>query len=281
MAVLTTPHARLAYEAAGAGAPPLVFVHGFACARDDWRHQLPHFARRHRVAALDLRGHGESTAEAEACTLRGCAEDVCALLDALDLPPAVLIGHSMGCRVVLEAYTQAPGRIAALVLLDGSALASGNADAEAEMRARIEAAGYPEFARSLYSEAMLPASDLGAAIMSRAVALAPAVGTRLFSSMIGWDASSMRAALARVAVPLLAIQSTYLNTARKRVGLGRGGSSPWLDLVKEMVPSAVIEIVPGPGHFLQLEAPEAVNRAIESFLAARLHTGSEPPQRSS
>ena len=52
---------RLAYETAGAGDPPMIFVHGWACDRSYFAPQFRHFAAGHAVAALDLRGHGESS----------------------------------------------------------------------------------------------------------------------------------------------------------------------------------------------------------------------------
>jgi pimeloyl-ACP methyl ester carboxylesterase len=62
------------------------------------------------------------------------------------------------------------------------------------------------------------------------------------------------------------IQSTYMNPARERVALKPGDTTPWLDLVRASAPRARIEVVGGVGHFTQLEAADAVNRLIESFL---------------
>lgn len=269
MAVLTRPHARLSYLDEGAGAPPIVFVHGFACDHTDWNQQLSHFRPRHRVLALDLRGHGASQAVAERCSFETLAGDVPALMRELDLKRTLLVGHSMGCRVVLQAWCDVPDRIAGLVLLDGSVVAQGESDAQARMREHIDGLGTRAFIEALYNEALLPDSAAGRAIMARAVSLDPEIGARLFASLAGWDATRMQPTLASVQVPLLAIQSTYLNTARKRVRLGARESSPWLDLLRAQVAHVQIEIVAGPGHFHQIEAPEPVNRLIEEF-AARL-----------
>src|SRR5215510_5628760 len=57
---------RLAYDAAGAGDPPMIFVHGWACDRSYFAPQFRHFAARHAVAAVDLRGHGDSSRPAPA-----------------------------------------------------------------------------------------------------------------------------------------------------------------------------------------------------------------------
>src|SRR4029434_11110200 len=104
---------------AGAGAPPLVFVHGLCCSHTDWRAQVEHFRARHMTIAVDLPGHG-ATPAADAATIERCGADVAALLDARAVPPAVLVGHSLGCRVVLEAASRAPHRVAGVILVDGS-----------------------------------------------------------------------------------------------------------------------------------------------------------------
>jgi pimeloyl-ACP methyl ester carboxylesterase len=273
MPSLTRAGASLHYVRAGAGTPPIVFVHGFACAHQDWRFQLEHFAHAHQAVALDLRGHGASHAQPQSCSFRACAGDVAALLRDLDLRGAVLVGHSMGCRIVLQARLDAPDRVAGLVLLDGSTLADPRgavedrgAAVEARFHAELEQSGYPAFARALYGQALLPDTDAGRAIFDRAVALDPQVGIRLFSSLAAWDAGCMVEALRETRIPLLALQSTYLDEARQRVRLLAGETSPWLDLVREMVPHAHTEIVPGPGHFTMIEAPLAVNEAIERFI---------------
>jgi pimeloyl-ACP methyl ester carboxylesterase len=170
----------------------------------------------------------------------------------------------MGCRVVLEAHAQAPERIAGLVLVDGSRLGAQPQD-EANMRQLIEFMRYPAFARALFGEALLPPTAAGRAIVERAARLPAEVGLTLFPSMVGWDALRMETALAQVAVPLMAIQSTYLDQERKRVYLQPGQSSPWLDLVRSRNPSARIEIIPKAGHFTMLDAPEAFNQLLADF----------------
>ena len=107
----------------GNGRPPIVFVHGFACAHTDWDAQVTHLSPRHQTVAVDLRGHGSSLGTAAECSIERYGADVAEVMRALDLPPAVLVGHSMGCRVVIEAALQAPVRTAGVVLVDGSQFA--------------------------------------------------------------------------------------------------------------------------------------------------------------
>src|SRR5271157_1937449 len=107
----------------GQGRPPVVLVHGFGCAHADWDAQVAHLSPRHQTVAVDLRGHGESPGAAADCSIERYGADVAEVMRALRLPPAILIGHSMGCRVVTEAALQAPEHAAAVILVDGSQFA--------------------------------------------------------------------------------------------------------------------------------------------------------------
>ena len=258
------------YERAGAGSPPLVFVHGFACSHADWRAQIDHFASTQTVVACDLRGHGETPGDPADCSIEIYGADVAALLGALDLRGVVLVGHSLGCRVVLQAALDAPERVAGVVLIDGSRIGMGDPETAGRvMREQIRATGYGAFARRLFEEMFLPSSGvmLKNAIVERALELPAPIGTALFPRMITWDAANMERALSTLAAPLLVIQCTNVNAQRVRVGLSPDESTPWLDLVKRLAPSTRIEILSGLGHFPQLEAPEQVNQLLGDFAA--------------
>ena len=84
----------------GHGLPPIVFVHGFACAHTDWDVQISHLAPYHSTIAVDLRGHGASPGSPDECSIERYGADVAEVMHDLDLTAAVLVGHSMGCRVV-------------------------------------------------------------------------------------------------------------------------------------------------------------------------------------
>jgi pimeloyl-ACP methyl ester carboxylesterase len=251
----------------GQGRPPLVFVHGFACSLEDWRAQLGHFRRSHRVVACDLRGHGKTPGEPPECSIERYGGDVAALLASLEIAQAVLVGHSMGCRVVLEAARLDPARVAGLVLIDGSRLAAGDpAAADAAARSAIEKAGYGAFAESLFRQMFFSPSPLADAIVERAVRGSARFGPGLWRAMARWDAAGMDAALAAVRAPLLAIQTTTRDAQLRRSPLKAGETSPWLELLEARVKDARIEVLPGVGHFPQLEVPDRTNRLIEGFL---------------
>jgi pimeloyl-ACP methyl ester carboxylesterase len=249
----------------GSGHPPLLFVHGFACAHGDWRHQLDFFSSTREVIACDLRGHGETPGRAHECTIENYGGDVAALVNNLELRDVILVGHSMGCRVVLEASRLVPKRVRGLVLIDGSrqGTAGDPAQAEALARSAIVAAGYAQFSENVFRQMFLQWSPLAEEIFARVKRMPPETGTALWANMVRWDVTQLDAALASVRVPLLAIQSTWITPERKRLPLEEGQSSPWLELLKSHGARAVV--VPKTGHFTMLEAPAPVNRLIAEF----------------
>ncbi len=262
---------KLFCKCTGAGDPPLVFVHGFACGHDDWRYQVEHFGRDNLTVACDLRGHGRSGSGPGDYTIETLSDDLGHLLKSLHIRPAVLIGHSMGCRVVLQTYSIMPELVAGLILVDGSCLAVGNRrDAEQKARQMMHSTGYTAWMRRTFSNMFTSgaAASWQTSILKRAMALPEKVGIPLFASLCGWDAEKMDSTLAQISVPLLLIQSTTVNANLERVSLQPGANTPWIGLVENHVPRARIEIVGDTGHFPMLEAPEAVNQLIASFLAS-------------
>jgi len=252
---------------AGQGAPPILFVHGFACSHEDWRFQIQHFEKIQEVVACDLRGHGRTPGRPQECSIEHYGGDVAALVNNLELRDVVLVGHSMGCRVVMEAASLVPKRVAGVVLVDGSRLASGDPDAaEAAARAAIGGA-YPKFAENLFRQMFFKPSAAADEIVARAVRSSAEFGGELWPRMARWDAAKMDAAFAAVRAPVLAIQSTTRNAQLQRSPLKAGDTSPWLDYARSQ--GAQIEVVPDTGHFTQLEAADEVNLLIADFVRTK------------
>jgi pimeloyl-ACP methyl ester carboxylesterase len=228
-------------------------VHGFACSHEDWRFQLEHFSRSHEVVACDLRGHGKTPGRAQECTIEHFGGDVAALIGNLELKNVVLVGHSMGCRVVLEANRIAAERIAGIVLVDGSR--------QPALPPPID--DYPAFAENLFRQMFFRTTPQSEAIVARAVRTSREFGPHLWPAMARWDVQQMDAALEAARCPVLAIQSTTRGADLKRSPMKPGDTNPYLDLLKSN--RARVEIIPHTGHFTMLEAPAAVNRLIAEF----------------
>ncbi|MCG7333763.1 alpha/beta hydrolase [Sporosarcina sp. ACRSM] len=93
---------------------PLVFIHGLGSIKESWQYQYE-LATHYRLIIPDLRGHGESE-EDQAISIAQFAEDVCTLLDRLEIRQAHFCGLSMGGLVVQEIYRQQPDRVQSIIL---------------------------------------------------------------------------------------------------------------------------------------------------------------------
>lgn len=251
----------------GGGRPPIVFVHGFGCAHADWDAQAARFSPRHQTIAVDLRGHGSSPGEASECSIERYGADVAEVMRALVLPPAVLVGHSLGCRVVTEAALQAPAQTAGVILIDGSQFAAAM---EEILNARFATpAGYATTVSALFNDMFTANSDAAvvASVMQRARRLPRSVGEKMLIDLLRYDVGRLPASLAALRVPVMVLQTTFSNEKRERRTMREGQTTPYLDMLRASVPSARIEIIADTGHFPQLDASERTNELISRFLA--------------
>jgi pimeloyl-ACP methyl ester carboxylesterase len=105
------------YEEAGEGTP-LVFLNGLAGNHLFWSGQVRTFSRRFRCLSLDNRDSGQSSYATEPYVMADLAADVAGLLGKLDLPPAHLVGLSLGGMIAQEVALRYPQQVRSLVLVD-------------------------------------------------------------------------------------------------------------------------------------------------------------------
>lgn len=98
--------------------PPVLLVHGWTCDSHDWVFQLDAFAERHRVIAVDLRGHGRSSAPASDYTAQRYAADIALLLERLGVDQVVVVGHSLGGSVAAVLAVEYPELVRAMVAVE-------------------------------------------------------------------------------------------------------------------------------------------------------------------
>jgi pimeloyl-ACP methyl ester carboxylesterase len=116
MATVELTSGPLAYELRGDGVP-LVLIAGTGYPGATWSPEVVDaLAARHAVLTFDHRGTGDSPAGREAYSTRGFAADAAGLLEALGLPAAHIVGHSMGGRVAQWLALDHPARVRSLVL---------------------------------------------------------------------------------------------------------------------------------------------------------------------
>lgn len=126
---------RRAKRAAERAAPPILFVHGLSGSWQNWLENIPHFARRHRVIALDLPGFGASPMPPWEISIPAYGRFIDDFCEQLQLDSCVLAGNSMGGFIAAEAAIGFPERVARLVLVSAAGIS------QTEVRRRpIEAA---------------------------------------------------------------------------------------------------------------------------------------------
>ena len=242
----------LAYDVAGNGDPPLVFLHGWCGDRSFFAPQFDHFSATHRVVALDLPGHGESPAPAE-CTIDALASEVVALVGHLELEPSVLFGHSIGAMVALALTQQMPDLVRAVVMTDPPPLSKevwkGFA---AELIPSFQGPDGPAGRRRFVEQMFLPTDDADrrAQIIKTMCAVPNAIAIPMVKAMAAFDSVAV---LRECDVPILVIASA----------VPTNDSS----FLLQANPTITIGQTVGAGHFHQLEVPEQVNPMIERFLS--------------
>ncbi|MBV2357477.1 alpha/beta hydrolase, partial [Streptomyces sp. J2-1] len=117
-----------AADRAPSGTPGVLLLHGLMGCASHWARIAGRLARRHRVVALDQRGHGASEGPRQAAyTREAYVEDAEAALEQLGLGPAVLVGHAMGALTAWQLAARRPDLVCGLVICDMRASALGAA----------------------------------------------------------------------------------------------------------------------------------------------------------
>ena len=108
----------ISYEVYGSSDTTLVFVHGWSCDSRYWRNQIDPFSQRFNVILIDLAGHGHSGSSLTNYNMESFGEDVKAVVDSAESQNVILIGHSMGGAVIVEAARLMPKRVKGIIGVD-------------------------------------------------------------------------------------------------------------------------------------------------------------------
>ena len=233
----------------GEGAPAFVCLHGLADSLAIWEKLAPGLTERGRVVLVDQRAHGQSGAPPGPYRREELAADVAALLDRLDLPSAVLVGHSMGGIVAMTTAIAYPERVAGLVLLGTASQAT---QAVTEWFEKIACATEEKGIDGLR------AAIFGAKSTRRIAGDAQGMAhvTRCLKSLYE-DPLTPR---------LVEIRCPTLVMVGDKDPMGPGASV----LIHRQLADAELQVIPGRGHWLQVECPGDVLAAIDRFLVPRL-----------
>ncbi|GBD02672.1 Esterase YbfF [bacterium HR18] len=253
----------LAYRAYGTEGPALLILHGLLGSSGNW-HTLASkaFAPHFRVWALDLRGHGRSP-HAEPIDYPTMAADVLAFMDRYQLGRAHVLGHSMGGKVAMELALRAPDRVDRLVVVDIAPRAY-----EARHNHILQALRDIDLAQ--YNNRQAIDKALAASIPEDSI-------RQFLLKNLLYDAATQTY---RWQVDLQGLMRYYdrinaaINNQRQFTGPAlfvRGERSDYLTEsdathMHRLFPRAQMVIIPGAGHWVHADAPEAFAHTVVTFL---------------
>lgn len=269
--IQTRDGTRLYYEEAGSGTP-IVFVHEYAGDWRTWEPQMRYFSRAHRCITYSQRGYPPSDVPTDAARYSQelACDDVIAVMDALGIERAHVVGHSMGALTALIVGVRHPGRCISVTAAgcgygsspDPALVEQGRA-ASRETAAMFETVDFPtaaaRYADGATRQTHKHKDPHGFAEFAAMLAEHSPVGHALTMREVQakrptlWD---LEAELKRFSVPLLVL-----------VGDEDGWCLDASIFLKRTVPSAGLCVIPRSGHTITSEEPAAFNAAVADLIA--------------
>ena len=243
---------RIHYKSYGKGSEAVVLVHGWSCNIDSWRDQIPDLAKRTRVIALDLPGHGQSAKPKVAYTMDLFAGAIDAVMRDAKVERAVVAGHSMGTPVARQFYRKYPQKTLAIIIVDGGLRPFGTKEMRDGFLAMFRSPAYKQSGQQMLTQMMgkLPAADqerVNASFVNTPQhVMVSAMESMNEESLYGPD---------KINVPVFAVMAKAPfwppDTEEFLRGLAPDLEIPWWE---------------GVGHFLMMEKPKQFNDAVITFL---------------
>jgi pimeloyl-ACP methyl ester carboxylesterase len=258
---------RMRYFLGGEG-PPLILVHGLGGAAANWTELVPLLVRRHRLLVPDLPGHGGSTALPAVAGLEPFADRVALVAEREGMLPAPVVGHSLGGMVVLRMALRRPDDIPALVLAAAAGLSVGNVwgrnmlsvfsiirPGRLAARYRSRVSRSPLLRRLVFGFVSVadPAGLTDEAV--EGFLAAQLLHTDVGSAWRALQTDDPREELDAIRCPVLVLWGA------EDVQLPLDDAFEYTRRLR-----ARLRVIPGCGHLLIGERPEACDRAIEDFL---------------
>jgi len=263
---------RLYYEESGQGMP-VIFVHEYAGDYRTWEMQMRFFSRAHRCVTYSQRGYPPSDVPSDGAKYSQdiARDDVIALMDALKIDRAHVVGHSMGAYTALHVGIHAPARCISVVAAGCGWGSTPDAKKREEMKAlaaetgKMFAAEGIKAAAAKYADAPMRQAQKnkdprGYAEFARMLSEHSAEGhahTMLNLQLKRPTLWEMEASLRKFSVPLLVIVGDE--------------DEPCIDgsvYLKRTAPTAGLLVIPRSGHNIPTEEPAAFNAALADLFAA-------------
>ena len=239
--------ARIWYASYGSG-PPVILLHGGLGHSGNWGYQVPMLVSSgYRLVLIDSRGHGRSTRDSRSYTYELMASDVLAVMDALHVGRAAVVGWSDGACIALILAMKAPARIAGVFFFGCNMDPSGTKEV---VFGPILQRCFNRHAKD-YSLLSATPDQFGA--------FSDAVG-EMMKTQPNYSASD----LAEIHVPVAIVQSENDEFIKPEHA----------EYLARTIPGAELILLPGVSHFAPLQRPDQFNTVVHAFLGKVLGGGS-------
>jgi len=245
--------ARIHYVNYGKGSEALVLIHGWTCNIDNWRDQFPDFAKRNRVIAIDLPGHGQSDKPQVTYSMDYFARAVEAVMRDAKVKRAVLVGHSMGTPVARQFYRKYASKTLAIVIVDGALRPFGDKAMLDGLIAGFRGPKYRDVVGQMLTAISGPNLPADATERIKASSLNTPQHV-IVSAMEGMADPSIWGD-DKINVPVLAIMAKNPFYGPNLEETFRG-----------IAPNLEFQMWDGVGHFIMMEKPKELNEAVLAWL---------------
>jgi pimeloyl-ACP methyl ester carboxylesterase len=248
---------KISYILEGSGKPVLVFIHGWSSEKTYWEYQLNEFSTIYTVVAIDLAGHGESEIKRDNYTIPSFGKDVAAVIKANNLTNIILVGHSMGGAVAIEAAKLLGNNVIGIIGAD--TFHDLNAKFTEEQKLQYIAPFKENFRGNCkaFAESMFPPDADSSLVEAVAMDMSTApekVAISSFENLLDYNPAP---SLNSISIPFIAINSTFLPT-------NTAGNSMVTD-------SFTVKTMEGVGHFVMMEDPVTFNMLLKESISEINH----------
>ena len=248
---------RVHYRSFGSGATPVIFLSGWGCDTSLWVNQAPVLAPHYRVLLIDLPGHGGSDKPDIPYNIDLFLGAVNAVVEQVQAPKVVVVGHSMGGMVAYEFARRWPEKTVALIWVDAAFSMPIDVDQQiAGLRKRAEEFRSPDYEAKVRNFIdQLYVLETPTAVRETVTESILSTPQHVLASCMEGLADPRLFQHETLDIPAFAIFSAFWNPER------------FVDLIKKTLPRFQYELLTGVGHYPMLEKPEQVNAALRRFLA--------------
>jgi pimeloyl-ACP methyl ester carboxylesterase len=248
---LSPDSVHIDYRVWGKGEPAVILIHGWSCDSNYWSAQIDALKAKYTVVALNLAGHGASESNRKDWSMANFGQDVAAVARRIDNRQIVLVGHSMGADVALEAAPIIGDRVIGIVAVDSLKGIGAPPGTQKDIDAKIAPfrQSFIETTREHVSKNLFRKDADPAFVQKVAYDMSlepPDIAVASLLSLWSMDFSKV---LPNIHVPIYAINSDLVPTNEERI--------------RKFLPAGFhVDMLDHTDHFLMMEVPERVNPVL-------------------